>query len=425
MNKLLLVIQREYLSRVRKKSFIIMTLLTPFLLVGLFVIPSVVAVNSETNYDVAIVDENKFEQLKLKSTETLRFQTLNNIDFNDNKTILLDTYDFLLHVPKVDSLVRIESQMAIYSKNQISLSNKSSIESKLEKILTNYNLIKNGIDPEQIKLAESNISIDTYVVDTSGKDAKSSSEASYGIGMICGFLIYIFIFSYGTMVMRSVVEEKTNRIVEIIISSIKPFQLMLGKIMSIALVGLTQFFLWIVLAFLLLIAVNGFIGAVDSNTVSNDELQLFDELISSVSNLPIRTLVISFILYFVGGYLLYGSLFAAIGSASDQETDSQQFILPITIPLILSFVFIQLIVDSPHSGLAYTLSMIPFTSPIIMMARIPFGVGIHEIILSVSLLILGFITTSWIAAKIYRVGILMYGKKITYNELWKWLKYKG
>ena len=213
------------------------------------------------------------------------------------------------------------------------------------------------------------------------------------------------------MVMRSVVEEKTNRIVEIIVSSIKPFQLMLGKIMSIALVGLTQFFLWIVLAFLLLIAVNGFIGAVDSNTVSNDELQLFDELISSVSNLPIRTLVISFILYFVGGYLLYGSLFAAIGSASDQETDSQQFILPITIPLIISFIFVQLVVDNPHSGLAYILSMIPFTSPIIMMARIPFGVGVHEIILSVSLLILGFITTSWMAAKIYRVGILMYGKK--------------
>lgn len=402
-----------------------MTLLTPFLLVGLFVVPTLVAVNSETNYKVAIVDENRFEQFELSSTKILTFKKLNNIDFRDNKTILLDTYDIILHIPKVDSLMLIESQIAMYSKKQISLSNKSNIESQVEKILKNDKLVKNGIDPEQIKQAESNIFIDTFVVDTSGKEAKGSSEASYGIGMICGFLIYIFIFSYGTMVMRSVVEEKTNRIVEIIISSIKPFQLMLGKILSIALVGLTQFFLWIVLAISLLLVVNGFLGAVDSSTISNDELQLIDELGSSLSNLPIRTLSISFILYFIGGYLLYGSLFAAIGSASDQETDSQQFILPITIPLIISFIFVQLVVDNPHSGLAYILSMIPFTSPIIMMARIPFGVGVHEIILSVSLLILGFITTSWIAAKIYRVGILMYGKKITYKELWKWLKYRG
>ena len=402
-----------------------MTLLTPLLLVGLFVVPTLVAVNSETNYKVAIVDENRFEQLELSSTKILTFKKLNNIDFSDNKTILLDTYDIILHIPKVDSLMLIESQIAMYSKKQISLSNKSNIESQVEKILKNDKLVNNGIDPEQIKQAESNIFIDTYVVDTSGREAKGSSEASYGIGMICGFLIYIFIFSYGTMVMRSVVEEKTNRIVEIIISSIKPFQLMLGKILSIALVGLTQFFLWIVLAILLLLVVNGFLGAVDSSTISNDELQLIDELGSSLSNLPIRTLTISFILYFIGGYLLYGSLFAAIGSASDQETDSQQFILPITIPLIISFIFVQLVVDNPHSGLAYILSMIPFTSPIIMMARIPFGVGVHEIILSVSLLILGFITTSWMAAKIYRVGILMYGKKITYKELWKWLKYRG
>ena len=218
-----------------------MTLLTPLLLVGLFVVPTLVAVNSETNYKVAIVDENRFEQLELSSTKILTFKKLNNIDFSDNKTILLDTYDIILHIPKVDSLMLIESQIAMYSKKQISLSNKSNIESQVEKILKKFKLVNNGIDPEQIKQPESNIFIDTYVVDTSGREAKGSSEASYGIGMICGFLIYIFIFSYGTMVMRSVVEEKTNRIVEIIISSIKPFQLMLGKILSIALVGLTQF----------------------------------------------------------------------------------------------------------------------------------------------------------------------------------------
>ena len=425
MNKLFLVIKREYLSRVRKKSFIFMTLLTPFLLVGLFVVPTLVALNNESTYKVAIIDDNNFEQLILKSTSSLHFQKLKNVDFFDNKIILLDSYDFIVHVPKVDSFIEIESKIAMYSKNQISLTNKSNLENQIENSIKNDNLIKKGINPEHIKQAESNISIDTYVVDISGKEEKGSSEASYGIGMICGFLIYIFIFSYGTMVMRSVVEEKTNRIVEIIVSSIKPFQLMLGKILSIALVGLTQFFLWIVLALSLLLIINGVVGSTGPSSISNDDLQLIDELSSSISNLPIQTLAFSFILYFIGGYLLYGSLFAAIGSASDQETDSQQFILPITIPLILSFIFVQLVVDSPHSGLAYILSMVPFTSPIIMMARIPFGVPTYEIVLSISLLIIGFIASTWIAAKIYRVGILMYGKKITYKELWKWLNYKG
>lgn len=425
MNKLLIIIKREYLSRVRKKSFIIMTLITPFLLVGLFVIPTILALNNQTNYNVAVIDENNFDQLALNPSTLLNLIVLKDVNFDDNKSTLLDAYDFILHVPKVDSLWAIQTKMAIYSRNQISLSSKQNLESQVGNIIKNDKLIKYGINPEQIKEAETNISIDTYVVSDSGHDNKGSSEASFGLGMISGFLIYIFIFTYGTMVMRSVIEEKTNRIVEIIVSSVKPFQLMLGKIMSIALVGLTQFFLWIILALILLIIANGFLATFSPGSISDNELQLFDELSSSVSHFPIRKLAISFIIYFLGGYLLYGSLFAAIGSASDQETDSQQFILPITIPLILSFIFVQLVIDNPHSGLAYILSMIPFTSPIIMMARIPFEVPIYELVLSISLLIIGFLSTTWIAAKIYRVGILMYGKKITYKELWKWLNYKG
>ncbi len=424
MNKLLLIIKREYLSKVRKRSFILMTLLTPLFLVGLFVIPSLVALNNESSYNVAIVDDNNFEQLKLKSSSSINFNSLKDIDISDSKSVLLDSYDFILHIPKVDSLVNIETKLVIYANHQISLTSKTNIEHQIERIIKNVNLINKGINPEQIKQSESKVSITTYVVNESGKDKLGHSEASYGIGMISGFLIYIFIFTYGTMVMRSVIEEKTNRIIEIIISCLKPFQLMLGKITSVALVGLTQFLLWLLLGGLLIVIVNGFVSSSGTSSISNEELQLIDELALSLSHLPIQTLAISFLMYFIGGYLLYGSLFAAIGAASEQETDSQQFILPITIPLILSFIFVQLVVDNPHSGLAYTLSMIPFTSPIIMMARIPFGVPIHELILSISLLIFGFIATTWIAAKIYRIGILMYGKKITYKELWKWINYK-
>ncbi|MGC6490842.1 MAG: ABC transporter permease [Flavobacteriales bacterium] len=424
MNKLLLVIKREYLSRVRKKSFIIMTLLMPFLLTGIFVVPTILAFNNENQSEVAIIDENNFDQLQLQSNRSISFHYLNDIDIKSKISTLLNHYNFILHISKVDSLNAIENNIIIYSKSQVSLSDRTYIENQIENNITVENLLNKGIDPKHIENAQSKVSIKTYVVDELGVNTEGNSEASYGIGMISGFLIYIFIFSYGTMVMRSVIEEKSNRIIEIIVSSIKPFQLMLGKIISIALVGLTQFLLWIILGLILLIVANTFISSGDPNAISNENTELFKQLNSIIGNLPLDQLIISFVLYFLGGYLLYGSLFAAIGSASDQDTDSQQFILPITIPLVLSFILVQLVIDQPHSGLAYILSMIPFTSPIIMMARIPFGVPVHEIILSISLLTLGFIFTTWLAAKIYRVGILMYGKKISYKELWKWINYK-
>jgi ABC-2 type transport system permease protein len=306
----------------------------------------------------------------------------------------------------------------------MSLSIKLNIENEIDKQLTNIYLVKNGINLDKIKNSESKTSLKTFVVDDEGQNTAGNSEASFGIGLVGGFLIYIFIFMYGTMVMRSVIEEKTNRIVEIIISSVKPFELMFGKIISVALVGLSQFVMWIILGSVFLLIANGLLSTeVDITNLSANE-GLVSEMNASLMALPIKTLLITFLIYFLGGYLLYGSLFAAIGSASDQETDSQQFIVPITIPLILSFILVQVIIDNPHSGLAYWLSMIPFTSPIIMIARIPFGVPIHELILSITLLILGFLFTTWLAGKIYRVGILMYGKKISYKELWKWLKYK-
>ena len=425
MNKLFLIIKREYLSRVRKKSFIIMTLLTPLFMIGVFVIPMLLASSSEDKTTIAIIDNNKFNEFRLTSSLNLEYTYLNELNLEQHKTTLIETYDFLLHIPKIDSIQQIESSIEVYSVNQMSLSIKQNVENQIDKKLTNIYLLQSGINPDQIKKSQSKSRIKTYVVDEQGENTKGNSEASFGIGLVGGFLIYIFIFMYGTMVMRSVIEEKTNRIIEIIISSVKPFELMLGKIISVAFVGLSQFAMWIILGFVFLLIANGFISTdIDVMNLNTNEAVLSSEIGSSLMALPIKSLLFVFLIYFLGGYLLYGSLFAAIGSASDQETDSQQFIVPITIPLIVSFVLVQVVIDSPHGGLAYWLSMIPFTSPIIMIARIPFGVPLHELLLSMSLLIGGFLLTTWVAAKIYRVGILMYGKKISYKELWKWLKYK-
>ncbi len=402
-----------------------MTLLTPLFMIGVFVVPILIASNSEDKITIAIIDNSKFNEFRLASNLNLEYTYLNEMNLEEYKTTLIETYDFLLHIPEIDSIQQIESSIEVYSTNQMSLSIKQNVENQIDKKLTNIYLLQSGINPDQIMKSQSKSKIKTYVVDEQGKNSKGNSEASFGIGLVGGFLIYIFIFMYGTMVMRSVIEEKTNRIVEIIISSVKPFELMLGKIISVALVGLSQFAMWIILGFIFLLIANGFISTeIDMTNLNSNEAVLSSEIGSTLMALPIKSLFFVFLIYFLGGYLLYGSLFAAIGSASDQETDSQQFIVPITIPLIVSFVLVQVVIDTPHGGLAYWLSMIPFTSPIIMIARIPFGVPLHELLLSISLLIGGFLLTTWVAAKIYRVGILMYGKKINYKELWKWLKYK-
>jgi ABC-2 type transport system permease protein len=402
-----------------------MTLLTPLFMIGVFVVPILLASSSEDKTTIAIIDNNKFNEFRLTSSLNLEYTYLNELNLEQHKTTLIETYDFLLHIPEIDSIQQIESSIEVYSINQMSLSIKQNVENQIDKKLTNIYLLQSGINPDQIKKSQSKSRIKTYVVDELGENTKGNSEASFGIGLVGGFLIYIFIFMYGTMVMRSVIEEKTNRIVEIIISSVKSFELMLGKIISVALVGFSQFAMWIILGFVFLLIANGFISTdLDVTNLNANEAVLSSEIGSSLMALPIKSLIFVFLIYFLGGYLLYGSLFAAIGSASDQETDSQQFIVPITIPLIVSFVLVQVVIDNPHGGLAYWLSMIPFTSPIIMIARIPFGVPLHELLLSISLLIGGFLLTTWVAAKIYRVGILMYGKKISYKELWKWLKYK-
>ncbi|MEC7646569.1 MAG: ABC transporter permease [Bacteroidota bacterium] len=416
MHKIWLIIQREYLVRVRKKSFIIMTILGPLLIAALMIAPIYLAMESQEERLIAVSQQETF---LLEDTEFLHFTTIPDFEANNlKKNFDQSPYYALLDIHK--------DKFTLYSNQQISLSVSEDIEMQIEQIIEINNLKKAGINPEIIENAKTDIQISTKVIDKEGRSTNSHSEASMGIGFITGILIYMFIFMYGTMVMRGVIEEKTSRIIEIIISSVKPFQLMMGKILGVALVGLTQFILWILLTIIIsTIAEFTFLDASNMGMEmnANEKSMILAQLTSITGGINLIQIFLSFIFYFLSGYLMYSSLFAAVGSAVDAEADTQQFILPITIPLILSFILIQPIMDNPDGTLAFWMSIIPFTSPVVMMVRLPFGVANWELILSITLLVTSFIASTWLAGRIYRTGILMYGKKASYKELWKWIKY--
>ena len=383
---------------------------------ALFFVPIFLA---NENQETRIIAVNQQDVFNLENTELIRFTIIpdfeaSNLKKNFNKS----PYYALLYIEN--------NNFTLYSNQQISLNVIRDIEKQVEQILETNNLQKAGIDPQIIKNARIEVTINTKLIDKDGTSTDSHSEASMGIGFISGILIYMFIFMYGTMVMRGVIEEKTSRIIEVIISSVKPFQLMMGKILGVALVGLTQFILWIFLTIILsTIAELIFLDTakIASEMSTNEQSIILAQITNITGGINLTIIFISFIFYFLAGYLMYSSLFAAIGSAVDAEADTQQFILPITIPLILSFILIQPIMDNPEGTLAFWMSVIPFTSPVIMMVRLPFGVENWELLLSMTILVATFITTTWLAGRIYRTGILMYGKKASYKEVWKWLKY--
>ena len=416
MHKIWLIIKREYLVRVRKKSFIVMTILGPLLMVALMIVPIYLAEESQEERIIAI---NQQDEYLLEDTEYLHFTVIPEYEANKlTSDFNQSPYYALLYIE--------EDNFILYSNQQISLSVSETIERKIEQIIEVKNLKKAGIDPQIIEDASSNINITTKIISEDGNTSNSHSEASMGIGFISGILIYMFIFMYGTMVMRGVIEEKTSRIVEVIISSVRPFQLMMGKILGVALVGLTQFVLWILLTVVISTVVElAFldVGSMANEISANEQSVILAQITNITGGINLMQIFISFLFYFIAGYLMYSSLFAAVGSAVDAEADTQQFILPITIPLILSFVLIQPIMDNPDGTLAFWMSIIPFTSPVIMMVRLPFGVATWELLLSMGVLVGTFIATTWLAGRIYRTGILMYGKKASYKELWKWLRY--
>ena len=420
MRKIWLIIKREYLVRVRKKAFIVMTIVGPLLMAALMIVPTYLANETQELRTIAIAEDNFEFTNQIEDTDFLHFSKIPT-----EEAILLRN-DF--SESNYYALLYIEGDnFTLYSNQQISLSVSKAIENQLEQIIEHQKLKAAGIDLTILSEAQSTVHITTKIITEDGSTTNSQAEASMGIGFICGILIYMFIFMYGTMVMRGVIEEKTSRIVEVIISSVKPFQLMMGKILGVALVGLTQFALWILLTIAIASVAELMFMDASSLTTELDSTQqsvLLSELSNLTGGINLLQILVSFIFYFLAGYLMYSSLFAAVGSAVDAESDTQQFVLPITIPLILAFILIQPIMENPDGPLAFWMSIIPFTSPVIMMVRLPFGVTNWELALSMGILVISFILTTHLAGKIYRTGILMYGKKTSYKELWKWLSYK-
>lgn len=444
MNKISLIIQREYLTRVKKKSFIVMTILGPVLMAALFIVPVYLAQMGGEVKTIQVVDETGLFSHRFENTKELIFKPL-DLDIEQAKAIFPNSGDdALLYIPITE--VSVPSSAFLYFDKQPTMIIKSHINSSMRREVESLKLAASGIDPDIMRSIKSSVNLITIKLHEGGKEEKKFSEVATILGFVSAILIYMFVFMFGSQVMRGVIEEKTSRIVEVIVSSVKPFQLMMGKIVGIGLVGLTQFLLWVVLT---LVIVVGFQTAfpekfrasetenmmisntriTDANQPLEETLQIDESVMAQVAegirSINFSAIIFSFLFYFLGGYLLYAALFAAIGGAVDNETDSQQFMLPITIPLIIAIVMAQYVINEPNGPISFWLSIIPLTSPVIMMIRIPFGVPYFDLGLSVMLLILGFLGTTWLAAKIYRTGILMYGKKVDYAELWKWLKYKG
>lgn len=450
MKKIWLIIQREYLTRVRKKSFVIMTFLGPVLMASVWIVPLLLASRSEGVKIIEVLDETGLFYEQFKETSDTKFTYITD-DLQTAKENLSKSEHFaILYIPKSTYSTPVAFYLYSYKKPGLNL--KMYLQESANKILENRKLQDvYGIDDKTLASVKSNISL---VVEDIETNKKSYTEISWALGFIGGMLIYFFIFMYGAQVMRGVIEEKTSRIIEVIVSSVKPLQLMLGKIVGIAMVGLTQFLLWIILTLGIVTAFTAvYAEQIENYKMGNETItdpgQLFpsdamgmpdtqqglqtlstdeniSQLIDVFFSINYGVIIFTFLFYFIGGYLLYAALFAAIGSAVDNEADTQQFMLPVTIPLIFAIIIgISFVLNNPDGNIAYWLSLIPLTSPIIMMIRVPFGVNIYtDLLPSMALLVIGFLVTTWIAAKIYRTGILMYGKKVSYRELWKWLTYR-
>lgn len=446
MNKLFLIIQREYFSRVKKKSFLLMTILGPLLMAGVFIVPVWLALRDKTDHQILVLDHSGLFVNQLPNSKTIKF-TYGAESLQSAKAKLKDgPFDLIMEI-NGDPINGEKTTPLLYYKKQPGMSTEQYITNAMENILFDYRLQGDSIDISKIDKARRPVEMLTIKVTENGKDEKTNTGTNMVVGFVCAFIIYFMIFLYGSQVMRGVIEEKTNRIVEVIFSSVKPFQLMLGKIIGIALVGLTQFILWIVLTITIQTVTmnvlfkdqiadtakqNAQVEKVMKNdlTAGVDKMQKVKspneviELINEFQNINITKLLVCFGFYFLFGYLLYAALFAGIGSAVDSEADTQQFILPVTVPLIASFLIAQTVATDPDSSMAQFFSIFPLTSPIVMMVRLPFDVPAWELLLSMVSLVIGFLFFTWLAGRIYRTGILMYGKKASWREIGKWLFYK-
>lgn len=452
MNKIPVIIKREYLTRVKKKSFIIMTILAPVLMAALIFVPTLIMMNDDRDFKKIAVIEDGSDLFKnvIPDTKDVDYVYLENTTVNELKTNFEQAgyYGILWISPE---LINTPNAIQLISKKQPPIGLLEHISSSLEKEIEKQKLLAYDIHnlDEILKDINTSVRVQTIRIDDSGESVQTNTGIAMALAYIGGLLMYMLVFIFGSQVMRGVIEEKTSRVVEVIVSSVKPAQLMMGKIIGIALVGLTQFFIWIILTVGMVAVVKNVVlkdknitemaqtmpqNIMDEAQVSvspvqteeiSDELLEFSRLFENAMNQDWLLIIFSFIFYFLTGYLLYASVFAAIGSAVDNETETQQFMLPVTIPIILALMVAMGTMQNPESSLAFWFSIIPLTSPVVMMARIPFGVPYWQIALSMVLMVITFIAFVWMAAKVYRTGILMYGKKSSWKELWKWLRYSG
>lgn len=449
MNKIFIIIRREFLSRVKKKSFIIMTILTPLLMGAIMIVPGLLASMGDTTVKkIAVVDNTKMFINKLQNTDNINYEYITADDFIEYKANMeaKGINAILLIDP---TIINNPKGAKIYSNEDVSIETSSKIESSMEDIIKGEKMKTFNIQDIDLLLEKikSKVDLTTIKLDENGNEKQTNTVVIMGIAYVFGFMMYLFIFIFGSQVMRGVIEEKSNRVVEVIISSVKPIQLMMGKIIGVAAVGLVQFLIWIILSIGIFIGVQSYMadsyakklgqktevtsvmssaGAAQVNPADMEKLQEeygdTTKIFSSISE-RIVPIIIYFIIFFIGGYLLYSSLFAAVGSAVDNETETQQFMLPITIPIILALMVMMHTFQNPNSPVSFWFSIIPFTSPIVMMARIPFEIPTWEIIMSIVILYATILGTIWLSSKIYRTGILMYGKKTSFKEMIKWIKH--
>ena len=446
-----IIISREYLTRVKKKSFLITTFLVPVLFAAMCILPSVIMfMAKDTGKKVAVVDQSGIVMPYLADTETIDYTDCSSMSVDSMKTEFMSLeLDAIVVVSEIDPATKSVSLLS-YSDKPMSVDMKETIQSKVNEAVEDYRLSLYDVsDIKQIIAeVESNISMATFTLDESGEEKITSSEVYMALSMLLSIIIYMFIAMFSGMVMQSVIEEKASRVVEVLVSSVKATELMFGKILGVACVALTQFFLWILLTVVLVGGFSAFVGfdslmgdpaqtqqmmemagqmggvsIEDVTSIAQNDSEL-GAVLSTLKEINYVQLALAFIIYFALGYLLYASFFAAIGSAVENEADTNQLQMPVTVPLLLAFFIALYAFKSPDSQLVFWGSMIPFTSPIVMLARIPFGVPVWELALSIGLLALTFAACAWMSAKIYKIGILMFGKKTSFKDLWKWLRIK-
>lgn len=421
-SKIALIIGREYKTRVCKKSFILLTFLMPILLVGIVAVPLLLSqAKSDTVRSIVVVDASGLYQPVFTDSESYRFFYTDS-GLPEARQEHPDATGFLCIA---GNLAQEENKAIYYSEKQANTETVAYLNSILSRFVEQQKIAAYNIPDLQqiIKNTQTHIQITTVKWSEDGEETIGSAEVATLVGMFAAFLIYMFIVLYGAQVMSGVVQEKSNRIMEVMVSSVRPFQLMMGKIVGIALVGLTQFFLWVVLIWVCAGTLLPLLPGGDASSAMAQESGMAMEIANALQSVDMAQLLVLFVVYFLGGYLLYSSFFAAFGSAVDNETDTQQFSLVLTIPILFAMYAAIYSAQNPDGPLAFWCSMIPFTSPIVMLVRLPFDVAWWEIALSIGILIASFVGSTWMAGKIYRTGILMYGKKPTWAELWKWLRY--